>query len=266
MQTNEPIQAQFAAGLLDPEQPAPPGLTAWNGSDSAVRFGVYRNTVAVSLTEALAEGFPVTRALVGEAFFDAMARCFVVERPPASPILTDYGDALPDFIAAFGPAAGLPYLPDLARLERARVVAYHAVDAQPLKADDLARHLADPHRLPATRVALHPSCRLLASDYAVVSLWAAHQGEGRIEDVELGRPGLAPESALVLRDNDEVMVLPLSRAVGRFLAALAAGMPLGEAADAGTATDAEFDLTQAIALLIHHGGIAAWHPPGDIQL
>jgi hypothetical protein len=259
MQTHAPMQARFAAALLAPERPAPPGLIAWNGSDPAVRFGVYRNNVAVSLTEALAEGFPVTRALVGDAFFAAMARCFVIEQPPASPILSDYGEAFPDFIAAFPPAAGLPYLPDLARLERARVVAYHAADAQSLTADDLARHVADPQRLPATRVALHPACRLLASEHAVVSLWAAHQGEGRIEDVDLRRP----ESALVLRDGDEVLVLPLSPATGRFLAALAAGMPLGEAVDAAAATDANFDLTQAIAPLIRHGGIAAWQPPGD---
>jgi hypothetical protein len=259
MQTQHLMLARLAAALLAPEQPTPPGVIAWNGSDPAVRFGVYRNNVAVSLTEALGEGFPVTRALVGDAFFDAMARCFVIEQPPASPILSDYGGAFPDFIAACPPAAGLPYLPDLARLERARVVAYYAAEARPLMAGDLARHLADPQRLPATRVTLHPACRLLSSEHAVVSLWAAHQGEGRIEDVELCRP----ESALVLRDGDEVLVLRLSPATGRFLASLARGTPLGEAADDAAATEADFDLTPAIALLIHHGGIAAWQPLGD---
>lgn len=254
------MQARFAAALLAPEQPVPPGLIAWNGSDPAVRYGVYRNNVVVSLTAALAEGFPVTRALVGEPFFNAMARCFIVATPPVSPILSDYGATFPDFIAAFPPAAGLRYLPDLARLEQARVAAYHAADARPLTTGDLARHLADPRRLPATRVTLHPACGLLASEYAVVSLWAAHQGEGRIEDVDPYRP----ESALVLRDGDAVLVLPLSPATGRFLAALEAGTPLGEAAEAAAATNADVDLTQAIALLIHHGGIAAWQPPGDL--
>ncbi|MGB5735208.1 MAG: DNA-binding domain-containing protein [Thiohalocapsa sp.] len=256
----DPTQAGFAAALLAPEQPVPPGLIAWNGSDPAVRFGVYRNNVAVSLTEALAEGFPVTRALVGDAFFEAMARCFVTEHSPCSPILTDYGDAFPDFIAAFLPAAGLPYLPDMAHLERARVRAYHAADAQPLTADDLTPHLADPQRLPATRVVLHPACTVLASEHAVVSLWAAHQGQCRIEDLDLSRA----EAALVLRDGDEVQVVPVSTAIARFLAALAGGTALGDAAAATNATAADFDLVQALALLIHHGGIAAWHPPGDL--
>ena len=101
---------------------------------------------------------------------------------------------------------------------------------------------------------------MLVSEHAIVSLWAAHQGEGRIEDVDLRRA----ESALVLRDGDEVLVLPLSLAIGHFLAALAAGAPLGEAAEIAAATAADFDLTQAIALLIHHGGIAAWQPSGDL--
>ena len=260
MTMHDPAEAGFAAALLAPDQPAPPGLIAWNGSDPAVRFDVYRNNVVVSLIEALAEGFPVTHALVGERFFAAMARCFVVAHLPDSPMLTDYGEALPDFIAAFPPAQGLHYLPDLARLERARVKAYHAADARVLTAEDLAGHLADPQRLPATRVRLHPACTVLVSEHAVVSLWAAHQGEGRIEDVDLRRA----ESALVLRDGDEVLVLPLSLAIGHFLAALAAGAPLGEAAEIAAATAADFDLTQAIVLLIQHGGIAAWQPSGEL--
>jgi hypothetical protein len=259
MITHDPIQAGFADALPAPERPLPPGLITWNGSNPSVRFDVYRNNVVVSLTEALADGFPVTRALVGERFFAAMARCFVAEHLPVSPILSDYGDALPDFIAAFPPAPGLPYLPDLVRLERARVKAYHAADVRAPTAQDLACHLADPQRLPAARLALHPSCTLLVSEHAIVSLWAAHQGEGRIEDVDLRRA----ESALVLRDGDEVLVLPLSPAIGHFFAALAAGAPLGEAAEIAAAAGPDFDLTRAIALLIHHGGIAAWQSFGE---
>ncbi|WP_200388667.1 HvfC/BufC N-terminal domain-containing protein [Thiocapsa imhoffii] len=260
MSTLEPIQVGLSNALLAPERPLPPGVITWNGSDPSVRFDVYRNNVVVSLTTALAEGFPVTRALVGERFFAAMARCFIADHLPSSPILSDYGDALPDFIAAFPPAQGLSYLPDLARLERARVQAYHAADAPALTAQDLACQLANPQRLSAARLALHPACIVLVSEHAIVSLWAAHQGQGRIEDVDLRRA----ESALVLRDGDAVLVLPLSLEIGHFLVALAAGAPLGEAAEIAAAAGPDVDLTQAIVLLIHYGGIAAWHTPGDL--
>jgi hypothetical protein len=68
---------------------------------------------------------------------------------------------------------------------------------------------------------------------------------------------------LVLRDGDEVLVLPLSLAIGHFLVTLAAGTSLSEAAEIAAATAADFDLAQALALLIHHGGIAAWQSSGE---
>ena len=66
-------QSRFRAALLDPGQPAPPGLTGPGGGPAARRFGIYRNNVTASLTEALRQSFPVVRALVGEDFFTAMA-------------------------------------------------------------------------------------------------------------------------------------------------------------------------------------------------
>ena len=47
-------QTAFAAALLDPDLPPPDRLIAWNGSDPARRFAVYRNNVVVSLVDALA--------------------------------------------------------------------------------------------------------------------------------------------------------------------------------------------------------------------
>ena len=47
-----PLQPDWAAALLDPERPPPPGLRAWNGSDPARRFAVHRNNVVASLVSA----------------------------------------------------------------------------------------------------------------------------------------------------------------------------------------------------------------------
>ena len=50
-------QSAFAAALMDPTQPAPEGLRDPFGGPAGKRFDVYRNNVAVSLTEALETGF-----------------------------------------------------------------------------------------------------------------------------------------------------------------------------------------------------------------
>lgn len=241
----------FAEALLHPAAPCPPGLRTFDGSDPAARFAVHRNNVVASLVAALAETFEVTRRLVGDDFFGAMARQFVCAHPPRSPVLADYGDAFAPFIAGFAPAAPLPYLPDMARLERARVRACHAADAAPLAGEAIAALITDPAALAASRPALHPSLQLVVSDFGVVSLWAAHQGQGDIAQVD----AFAAEAALVLRDDDgDVAVVPVPLASARFFGHLLEGATLAQAA----AAQAPFDLAGSLAILIRHRAITAW--------
>jgi hypothetical protein len=256
-----PSSASFAAALLDPTRAVPAGLRAWNGSDPARRFAVYRNNVVTSLVDALADTFPVVRELVGSGFFDAMARVFVAAHPPASPVLSEYGDALPGFVETFGPAASVPYLADVARLERARVCAFHAADAPALAPAAIAPHLADAQALPQTRLVLNPSVAVVASRFAIVSLWAAHQGQGDIAGVD----PLQPEAALVLRQGDEVAVITIAHADAGFLRALLDGCLLGAAVDRaarGAPADGQpFDLAAAFGLLLGHGALTGWKAP-----
>ncbi|MBU6261132.1 MAG: putative DNA-binding domain-containing protein [Burkholderiales bacterium] len=267
-----PGQAEFASALLDPEQPCPGGLRAWNGSDPARRFAVHRNNVVGSLIDALADNFPVVQQLVGTEFFRAMAGLYVRRAPPRSCVLAGYGTDFPAFIDAFEPARGLPYLADMARLEAARVRAYHAADAEPASAASIAAvaaALAQGEPVGALRFACHPSLQALASRHAVVTLWAAHQ-DGAFEPIEIDRP----ECALVLRAGLEVLVLPAPAGSTAFVAALQAGSGLGAAADAARAARVDaaaqgradetaqgpapaFDLAAALALLLGHGAITA---------
>lgn len=249
-------QRDFCKALLDPDQGTPDGLRSWNGSDPAMRFAVYRNNVIASLIEALADSFPVVKALVGDRFFDAMAQGFVRQNLPASPVLARYGDAFPAFVADFEPAGSLPYLADVARLEWFYVQAFHAADAQPVATEAIGRLLADSDALPGLRLGLHPSAALLCSDHAVVSIWAAHQGTGDLRRIDPGRP----EQALLLRSGLEVQVLPLDRAGAHFTERLLRGESLGEALERTAAESPAFDPAGILGLLIRHGAITALHP------
>jgi hypothetical protein len=244
--------ADFAAALLDPDVAVPDGLVAWNGSDPARRFAVYRNNVTSALTDVLADSFPVTQQLVGEEFFRAMARIFLRGSPPRSPLMTGYGEGFPAFVADFAPAREVPFLADVARLEWLRLRALHAADAATLMPDDVARALADPDRLPGLRLRVHPAAGVIRSTYAVISLWAAHHGVGRLDDIDPFRP----ESALVVRPAIDVEVVRLPPGGDRFVVALADGFSLGEAADAAGASP-DFNLAATLALLIRHGALGA---------
>ena len=246
-------QRCFAEALLEPEQACPPGLITWNASDPARRFAVYRNNVIVSLVDALADTFAVTQDLVGEAFFRAMARVFAYTNPPTSRLLVFYGETFPDFIERFPPAASLPYLADVARLEFLRLRAYHAADVAPVRREDIVAVLADQEKLPDLGLALHPSLAVLDSAAAVVALWAAHQGIGALATLV---PDV-PETALIVRDGLDVEVMSIPRASGVFIAAVKRGATLGDAMAAAQSVDPDFDATLPLALLIQKSAITA---------
>lgn len=248
------VQA-FAHALLSPDAPCPPGLRAWNGSDPAKRYAVYRNNVVVSLVDALADSHPVVQALVGEEFFRAMAAEFARRSPPRSPVLAWYGEGFADFVAGFPPTAGLPYLADVARLEWLRVEAWHAADADPLYLAEVAALLADEAALPDLRVSLHPALRVLRSAHPVVSLWAAHQSE----DVAAALGAVdfaAAEAALLIRDGLDVAILRIDHGAAEFIYRLLRGAPLGEAAQVA----GPFDLPATLGLLLRSGAVVAITP------
>lgn len=247
--------ATFAAALLDPNQPCPPGLRSAHGTDAAGRFAVYRNNVQSSLIKALADAYPVVAQLVGAEFFQAMARLYLQHSPPCSPLLNDYGAELASFIQGFAPAAGLPYLAAMARLERLRVQAYHAADQQPVAPAQLAAALADPERLGQLCLGLPPSLATLDSAHAVVTLWAAHQSEADWQGLDIDQA----ESALILRHDLHVHTFAVGLGCTCFIEHLRRQQPLAIAAMFALQAQADFDLSHCLALLIRHGAITHLH-------
>lgn len=238
------FHARFAAALTDAELPPPDALSVRDGDDVARGFAVYRNNVMVSLIDALAARFPVTARLVGGDFFRAMARAFIHDSPPDSPLLTTYGDDLPRFIEGFHPAGSVPYLADVARLEAARTRACHAADASPLARDAFKGWSGE--RLAAARLTLHPSAEALSSSYAVATIWSAHQDD----DIPEGLDPDAPEDVLIARPDMEVKVHLLPPGGAAFIARLQDGATLGRAAASAADEVPSFDAAQALAAVI----------------
>ena len=73
----------------------------------------------MSLIDALAAVFPAVQRITGVEFFRAMARSYMRETPPRSPLLFEYGHDFPLFVERYEYASQMPWLGDVARLERA---------------------------------------------------------------------------------------------------------------------------------------------------
>jgi len=237
---------QFDAALTDPNVSLPTGVNGGAG-----RFDIYRNNVSVRLIGALAETFPVVKRLVGEEFFTAMTQIYVRNNRPATPVLFEYGSTFADFVETFDPAQNVPYLADIARLERCWLNAYHSADTHPLGTDCLAK--VPERHLDNLRLTLHPSLHLIRSDHPVFSIWQAHQIS---KEPELSAVPWQAEHLMIVRPELNVHVIQLSAADFHFYTGLKAGRSLG-AICAALGKTPEFEPSTALATLFNVGAVIA---------
>lgn len=239
----------FSAALFSPDAETPASVTGPRGKRAEKRYGVYRNNVTVSLIAALASIFPAVERITGPDFFRAMARFHIRETPPTSPLLFDYGRGFADFIDRYAYAQSMPWLSDVARIERLWLDSYHAADAPALAADALAA--APPDDLPTLRFQPHPAARLVSSPHPAITIFAMNRGTGPV-----GRVENQPEYGLITRTEDEVTVRRLPSSTFAFLRALFDGEQLATAAAAVLDADPAFDLPGTIGEMISSGAFS----------
>ncbi|MEH6436795.1 MNIO family bufferin maturase [Massilia sp. DD77] len=214
------LQQRFGQALLDAAMPLP------ELRGDPARLGVYRGNLAENWRRALANAYPVIFQLVGADYFGGLARAYGRAHPSQDPDLNRFGAQLASFLDGFEPAAELPWLADMARLEWALHLAWQAPDVAPLGIGILTGF--DPARLAGARLALHPSCALLRSRWAVARLWLAHQDGGPAFPETMEGNG----HALVVRRGWKGEVVETGRFEDLALARLMEGGTLGAALDA----------------------------------
>ena len=242
-------QSEFRAALLDPAAPVPEGLLDDQARPAGRRFSVYRNNVAVSLTEAMHQAFPVITKLLGPQNMDGLAGIYLRQHPPTSPLMMFYGENFPDFLAGTEQLAHLGYLPDVARLELALRRSYHAADSQPIAPDALAA--LSPEDLMLARLGFAPAMHLIRSDWPIHAIWRFNTEDGApkpqpgAQDVLITRPEFDPSPHLLPPGGFD------------WITAMQAGRTIGQAFEATTARTPAFDLGATLALLLQGSAITS---------
>ena len=114
-------------------------------------MAVYRNTVIHGAVEALQANYPVVEQIIGEEMFEHVAVDFASTCPPASPVLALYGREFGDWLMHQRWIGDLPYLPDVARVERLHVACLFAPDEEPIPLEQV-RNVT-----PTATLRLHPA-------------------------------------------------------------------------------------------------------------
>jgi len=240
-------QDAFVAALFAPDT-ANAGLAALTRQPA---FAVVRNTVMKGCIDALQANYPAVARLVGEEWLRAAAAEFARRHPPGDPVLLGYGAGFADFLAAFPPAADLPYLPAVARLDRFWTEAHVAADARP--ADPAVLVALPPAALGTYRLVPHPAARWAwCADAPAYTIWSRNRSDAAVDD-DLMWQG---EGALVTRPGRTVQWCQIDAAACAFLDACAAGGTLGAAAIDALTVDADCALTPLMARLLEAGALA----------
>jgi hypothetical protein len=242
------FQHDFTVALGAPDAEPTPELAALTRQPG---FMVYRHTVMKSCIDALQANYPTVARLVGEPWFRAAAGVFAGQNRPHDPCLLHYGAGFSEFLAGFEPAASLPYLPGVARLDRMRTECHVAPDTSVLDSDSLTE-LA-PQALAGCVLRPHPAARWAwFEEGPVFSIWRANnESDGRIGHLEW-----QAEGGLLVRATDTVAWIPLDAAGTAFLDVCHAGGTLAQAAAASLERKPEADLALLLAGLLQAGAFA----------
>lgn len=208
-------------------------------------FEVYRNTVIKAAIDALQANFPTVTQLVGEEWFRAAATIYARQLPPTDPQLIFYGAEFPDFLDNFEHTTTMPYLGNVARLDRLWICVHSAGDEPAAGITAFANLTGET----LANMFLKPNAAarwIWFTDHPAYTLWQRNR-----ERLEI--PQNLPwqgEGALLTRKAGQVMWQQLGVGGCTFLDGCAANLSLGHAAELALDQEPELDMNELLSRLI----------------
>lgn len=190
------------------------------------RLSVYHNNINQALRKSLSFIYPLTWKLVGELCADGAAYAFIRKEGslPTTAILEEWGAHFPDFLENFPPTQSLLYLPDFARMECLKHMAYGAENTPSLTAS----HFKDvaPEHYAQLILKLHPTLHLISSPYPLDQILDVV--EEKVESIELED---CSSHALIVRPYKTVEIHWIPEHYFTFFSAIQKGVPLLKAVE-----------------------------------
>jgi hypothetical protein len=194
---------------------------------SDLPWRIHRNTIWQAWLDGMADAYPICRRIIGDDAFFHAARAYLVARPPQMAALKWMGAGFADHLAKMQDFTPLPYLPDMARLERAWLEAFHAPDRRVLTAEEMTAVPVE--KLLDCVIALHPSVRFVASIHPIGAIYDLHES-GEIDQPDLSVTLTKGEAYLIVtRPGLDVRIHSVTGDCFRLGQRLETGQSIGEA-------------------------------------
>jgi len=219
-------------------------------------MGIYQNSAVANITATLSNTYPVIKKLVGEEFFHASCRQFILGSWPTSGNMDDYGAEFPDFLAEFEHAKHLTYLKDVASLEWAFHQSSLAADS---KVTDWST-LAQVANVLQIKFLLAPSFRFMLSVFPVDKIWLLNQ-DNTPPDIEANfesEVDIQDIFLILFRRELKTVILSISHGEYIFLNAFYNGQTFEQAITAATETQPDISIDESLKKFIELGVICGF--------
>lgn len=212
-------------------------------------FSVYRNTPLKGCLDALEASYPTVARMVGSEWFRAAAAVYARARPPRDARLLFYGENFAEFLGDFAPAQDFPFLPGVARLDRAWTEA-HVASAAPVLTPAELTELAPQAETLYLRP--HPAARWVSdAQHPIDTLWQRARAQTN-EDQPLDWQA---QATLITRPELTVRWCSLPLSGVALLKACAIGDNLAQACGAALEVEPTAALSELIAVLLKAGAL-----------
>jgi len=111
------LQEAFSQTLLYQPSDIALQLKEKTGFTTDQLLQIHRNNFVISVTESLKAVYNCTLQLVGDEFFESVARHYILNNPPIENNIRVYGEGFPEYLVALPQLADMPYIAEMAKFE-----------------------------------------------------------------------------------------------------------------------------------------------------
>jgi len=227
------IQSMFSQEMLGKESTKlEETLNEQAGDPGIKRIDVYSEGYPARICEALIETYPATLKILGEGVFNDLAAEFSKSRAFEHYNLNAVAPFFPDFLRLSPWQESFPFLNDLADLERAVHLAFHAESQAPATPEDFSKKaVVDGENLVFR---FQPHVFVIRSFWPILDIWSARHLPPEKIKIEVEN---RPQAVLVHRQGEQVFCQKADAIEAAVLQQLLQGEKLSRAFDVMTEAD-----------------------------
>lgn len=219
----------------------------YSKQESLARLNIYRNNVFGNFNGVLQSIYEVVEKLVGEIYFAQICDSYHQKYFSKSGNLDNYGDDFAKFLKEEKANHKLVFLPDLARLELLYHKSYFADIAAQFPLEKFQK--LSQKKFFNLQFQLHPSCFLMASKFAIFSIWKSNVEKKSNKKINAAQP----EFVVVERVLNRVNIHKISQEEFLFLKNISKKTLFETYEKIVKITGAEFDIGALVNKFITNG-------------